>query len=395
MDPVDELVASMEAEAAGRAGHGDFGAGNYRGALRAWAQDLLGPQLNEIGQAFMRRLAVSALVRRLRVLACLREHPEIAEVALPRVILISGLPRTGTTLAHNLFALCASTRPLLRWEIMDPVPPPEAASYAGDARIAKVQRSIDPLRGSLLERMHWVNADEPEECAWGYLDCTSMMGRGCAAAMPVWRRYVMDGDARATFREYRSLLQLLLWHNPVPEGGVLVLKCPQISGVLASFAQELPEASFVLTHRDPYRALLSSSTFLHTLSEAFLKDPPQLRREQDPWLARNQADNLSNMVAFAETMPGARIAHLHYPDLLDDGPLACRRALGALDVTVDPGFAARAAAFLDRQRNGARAEPPTTYDDFGYDHDAVLNEPAVAEYCRHFSLQPERTRRTG
>ena len=214
------------------------------------------------------------------------------------------------------------------------------------------------------------------------------------ASLPHWRRYVMDMDARATFREYRRLVQLLLWRNPLPDGGVLVLKCPQISGTLAAFAEIFPEASFVLTHRDPYRALVSSSTFLHTLGEPFLVDPPRLRRDQDDWLARNQADNLSSMVAFAA---GQRtgVAHLHYPDLMDDAPSACRHALQALDVRVDAGFEMRARAFLDRQRYGARAEPPVAYDAFGYDHDAVLNEPAVAAYCRHFSVRPERTRRTG
>jgi len=40
-----------------------------------------------------------------------------------------------------------------------------------------VQGSIDKLRGSLLERMHWVNADEPEECVWGFIDSVGMLGQ--------------------------------------------------------------------------------------------------------------------------------------------------------------------------------------------------------------------------
>ena len=389
-----ELVEELEREAVGRAGHAEFGERNYRGPLEAWCADLQDAQLSEFGRAFMRRLAVTALVRRLRVLACLREHPQIAEVRLPRVLMISGLPRTGTTLAHNLFALADGARALLRWELMEPVPPPEAASYGVDPRIVKVQRSIDPLRGTLLEQMHWVNADEPEECAWGYLDCTSMLGRGCAAAAPRWMQCVLAGDPATTFREYRQLIQLLLWRNPLPEGGVLVLKCPQIAGSLSAFAQTFPEASFALTHRDPYRALLSSATVIGHIGTPFLNAPPSLRRDQDDWLAQMQARDLSGMVAFADAQP-ERVAHLLYPELLDDPAAACRRALDALGVDAGPEFATRTQDFLERQRSGARAQPPAGYDDFGYEHEQVLGTPEVAAYCRRFGVQPERTRRTG
>jgi hypothetical protein len=76
------------------------------------------------------------------------------------------------------------SRALLRWELMDPTPPPEGASYLTDPRIARLQQSIEPLRGGVLERMHRVNADEPEECTWGYWDCPGPLGRGCGPSMP-------------------------------------------------------------------------------------------------------------------------------------------------------------------------------------------------------------------
>ena len=414
-DRVAQTLAELESEAVAKAGCSDFGSAHYRVFLEAWVRDLLAPELNEIGRAFMRRLAFNALVRRLRVLAVLREQPEIASVQLPPIVLISGLPRTGTTLAHNLIALHAQARALLRWELMDPLPPPEAASYASDPRIAKVQRAIEPLRGSLLEQLHWVNSDEPEECVWGYLDGTSMLGRAAMAVMPAWREQLRTSDPRPTFREYRALLQLLVWHHPLPPGGVLVLKCPQIAGALSAFAEVFSEARYVLAHRDPYRALLSSSTMLQAINAPFTSAPPRMRREQDDWLARTQALALDHMVQLsvareapprsAGAVPGApprsagavpeQVVQLHYPELLDDGPAACERVLTALGLPHDAGFAPRARAFLERQRAGQRAQPPAAYDDFGYDHDLVLADPLVARYCQHFGVAAERQRRTG
>ena len=69
---------------------------------------------------------------------------------------------------------------------MEPLPPPSLETYKTDPRIEKVQASIEPLRGSLLERMHWVNADEPDENAWGFIDCTGLLGRGIGPIMPTW-----------------------------------------------------------------------------------------------------------------------------------------------------------------------------------------------------------------
>ena len=94
MDAVTNELAALEREASERAKLSDFGDPCYRAALEAWAADLLAPELSELGRAFLRRLAVTALMRRLRVIACLRAHPEIAAVQLPRVILISG-PASG------------------------------------------------------------------------------------------------------------------------------------------------------------------------------------------------------------------------------------------------------------------------------------------------------------
>jgi len=69
----------------------------------------------------MRSLAVRDVARRLRVLDTLRARPEIADVPLPPIVYITGLERSGTTLLHNLMALRADARALLRWELMEPV----------------------------------------------------------------------------------------------------------------------------------------------------------------------------------------------------------------------------------------------------------------------------------
>ena len=91
---------------------------------------------------------------------------------------------------------------------MRPPPPPEAASYFTDPRIAEVQASLDKLRGTLLEHMHWVDADDPEECTWGLLNCTGLMGQSPSCVLPACGSWVENADFTETFQEYRNSTSL-------------------------------------------------------------------------------------------------------------------------------------------------------------------------------------------
>jgi Sulfotransferase family len=147
-----ETVETLKAKAIQATGLNDFGGDWFEQPLAAWAEDLAGPSLTEPGRAFLGRLAVTNLCRRLEVVDWWNRHPEIEDVAMPPILYITGLERSGTTLLHNLLALYPLLRALLRWELMRPAPPPEASSYRTDPRIAEVQASVDRLRGTLLER---------------------------------------------------------------------------------------------------------------------------------------------------------------------------------------------------------------------------------------------------
>ena len=393
MEGVD--VGAIRDAAVAAAGLDDFGDEWFTGPLEAWAADLEQPNLTEFGRKFLRSLAVRDLSRRLQVLEALREQPEIASVAIPRIVYITGLERSGTTLLHNLLAQHRRGRALLRWELMEPVPPPDAQTYATDQRIGTVQASIDKLRGSTLERMHWVNADEPEECVWGFIDAVSMLGQAASMCMPQWRRFLTEEDLTPAFEHYRRVVQLLLWKHPVGPDGFLVLKAPQISGQIAAFADVFPEADFVITERDPFRCIVSVAVMGESIIEPFCVDNPLTNdgtrnRHVLSWVRRK----LAAMSAFSAAAP-ERVTHIAYPDLVGDPAGAVQRTVSTLDLPVDENLTGRIDAFLHAQRSGARAAPPAELAAMGYTHDDVLSDPTINNYCTTFAIEPERSRLTG
>src|ERR1700727_3178129 len=88
-------------------------------------------------------LVVPALVKRLRLVDDRKRYPRIAAQQVTAPIVITGLPRTGSTHLQALLATRPGARSPREWEMRLPSPPPEAATAATDTRIDEVQRDID------------------------------------------------------------------------------------------------------------------------------------------------------------------------------------------------------------------------------------------------------------
>ena len=389
-----EEMAAIKREAVERTGLSDFGDPAFEGPLLAWVHDLGNPSINDFGRQFLRRLAVRDLCRRLKVLATLTEYPEILEVEIPPIIFITGAARTGSTLLHNLMATHPLCRPLMRWELMEPLPPPRSETFATDPRIAALQTSIEPLRGSQLERMHWVDADEPDENTWGFLDCTGMLGRGVTPLMKTWSRWMEENDFRSTYRDFRNVVKLLIWKCPPPPRGHLLLKCVMTTMKIADFADVFPEATFVITHRDPFRALVSSCATGDSICQAFLEASPgplhdDGLRGQEAFASQKLV--LDALVEFAKS-ESATVVNVRYADLMDDAVLTARSIYDRLRMNAPEGLEELIIGYLRAQRSGKRAAPPGSLEAFGYRADAVWRDPAVIQYCDLFGVERELSR---
>jgi hypothetical protein len=380
--------------AAEHTGLDDFGDDWFRGPLAAWAADLDDGVLTDAGRRFFTALAVQDLARRLRVLDVLRQNPEIDDVPIPPIVYITGLARSGTTLLHNLLALHDRARPMLRWELMEPVPPPEAATYRTDPRIAKVQASIDKRRGSDLERMHWVDATDPEECTWAFIDFVSLLAGAASASMPRWGAVFQNASQAPAYRSYRRILQLLLWKNPPPEGGFLVLKAPQTAPHIDDFAMVFPEARFVVTDRDPYRTLQSTVTLLAGLHAPFIDPASSLSQRL---LDQNLQFTARSLEAIARYDAAARhpAVHVPYPALIADPVAQAIEVFEHLPHPPDGSLGAKIEAFLAAQKAGARLAPPSKLHDIAVSSDIVRSHPGIADYCELHRIGRETRRLTG
>jgi len=213
-------------------------------------------QLNDVGRlAFARRLT-HLLETRLGIVDWQRRHPEISLQQITRPAIIIGLPRTGTTALSNLMLQDPATRSLRYWEVAEPTPPPEAATYHTDPRIAERQRKIDALHQQVpaLKVLHAATATSAAEGSELLMMTFASFHFVAYAAMPTYERWWLAQGMASAYGFQRGVLQLLQWRCPPTRWH---LKNPADMFCLGAVRAVFPDAVFIWTHRDPARLLAS------------------------------------------------------------------------------------------------------------------------------------------
>ncbi len=242
----------------------DFGADDFRARLRVWleavnADDRLGP----LGRLGLFANCVRFLANRLRLEDLLRRHPEIRDVPIRAPIIVAGLPRSGTTHLLNLMAADERLRSLPYWESLEPVPARgEGPGRDGrDPRWVRCRRAYEQAsaRLPLLRAMHDMPPEHiHEEVELLDLDVASYQLEWVCMA-PRWRDYYLSLDMRAHYAYLKKVLQALQWLRGPDRW---VLKSPQHLEQLVPLHTTFPDATIVLTHRDPVSVVRSAITMM-------------------------------------------------------------------------------------------------------------------------------------
>jgi hypothetical protein len=252
------------AAACRQTGLDDFGDDAFRDRLRVWlASADEDTELGPLGRATVFGNCVRVLANRLRLCDLVKRHPEIRDVALPRPIIIAGLPRSGTTHLVNLISADARLRSLPYWESLEPFPAPGDVARADgtDPRLARCRQSYERADRLLphLRAMHHMTPEHVhEEIEVQELDFGTY-NLEWYARVPRWRDFYLGCDLRPSYAYLRTALQALTWLRGPQRW---VLKSPQHMEQLGPLHETFPDATIVLTHRDPVHVIQSAITML-------------------------------------------------------------------------------------------------------------------------------------
>ena len=335
-------------------------------------------ELTATGRLIQESRLAGALMSRLRIQELLERHPEIHDVDIGSIILITGLQRTGTTLLHRLLFSNPGIRGVTGVEALEPVP---AGKVRADGRGNRKTRAVLTQRALAYLSPHFnvvhpVDYDEPEEDVM-LLDL-NFMSQAPEATMhvPTYSRWLEEQDHTRTYEYFRKVLKILCWQRP---GRHWVLKTPHHMEYLDVFLKVFPGAVVVQTHRDPRKTLPSfCSMVAHSrgiFSDAI--DPGEIARH---W-CRKTRRMVESMMRTRDGLNPDRCMDVSYYDLLGSPMAQLRRISQRAGV----GFGDEAVRSAERY---LQAHPQNRYGKHAYRlGDFELNAETVEE---HFAFYREK-----
>jgi len=253
--------AAVFAAAARMTGLNDFGNDHFRDGLRTLLEAGDRAPLHSAGRIALFRFTIFNLANRLRFVDAQKRWPEIFEAELHPPIVVTGLPRSGTTFLHRLLGLDPSHRALSRQEMLPiPVPGEKRRSQRVWAVINDQFRLYQRFMPD-IDRKHFTRADSPEECIWMLGMTFESTVYWVLAPLYEYLEWYSYRDRFPKYVEYRRMLQLLQSADPKRR---LVLKAPEHMDGVEALLGAIPNVRIVQTHRDPGIVCSSLNSLLHT-----------------------------------------------------------------------------------------------------------------------------------
>ena len=363
---VDNLLSA----AADGTGLDDFGDGSYREGLEALVASLVDDaRLSEVGTLALESQIVANLANRLRVVDWWAAHPELAEERIERPVFIVGLPRTGTTLLSYLLDCDDGVRSLMRWEAMSSVPPPQRATFTTDPRIDATRESsamLDALNPG-FKAIHYEAPDGPTECVAVFSQEFKSVLWETVANVPGYSSWLLAADHTSAYRYHRRLLQLLQSGAP----GQWVLKSPGHRLAPDVLLETYPDASIVVTHRDPVTVVASVCSLVRSLSGTF-SDADHGAYVNEHWTALVE-EMIRRVDAVRDGDPDAdaRILDVGYDELVRSPLAVVERVYEHAGRDLDGAAVDAMAAYLEGNRQGTHGRHTYSLDELGLDGDEL------------------------
>lgn len=283
-------------------GLSDFGKEDFRKALQVLLDDYRNDTgLSGVGRQQCFKDLVRCASNHLIIQDRIKHTPELARVSVKKPLSVSGLPRSGTTHLVNLLAADTRFQSLPLWVAQEPfhAPGKSVASFGekfGARALAWLLKSGDSLThndprylrcsarwsgmqimGPDLAAMHPMNPDHiHEELELMTFDFGSNQFEW-TSMVPGYRDYYLGKDQTGHYEYLKTVLKLLqierakTTDDKVKAGEAdkiseadksWVLKCVQNPEQLPVLKKTFPDATAIITHRDPVAVIQSTATMI-------------------------------------------------------------------------------------------------------------------------------------
>ena len=249
-DHLHELVAA-------RTGLTDFGPDDYALGLRNLLHSMdYDPHFSEQGRGYAWGELATALGARAIAVAAMKAHPQARDIAIRAPVVITGIPRTGTTALHKLMAVDPQFQGLQTWITNAPMPRPPRDTWAQNPHFQRTEAILEAMfeANPRMRAAHNIVAEEVDECMeimrQGFVS-NRWSCNWSAASYDAWWQTQSE---RPGYDYLKSVIQLVGSNEP---GKRWLLKNPGHVANLDLLFAIFPDACVVQTHRNPAKAVPS------------------------------------------------------------------------------------------------------------------------------------------
>ena len=369
-------------------GLSDFGGDDFLEPLAVLLASLdQESHLTLLGRILVRSEILNLLQNRLRIADLVKREPSIREQPIERPIFIVGLPRSGTTILHELLALDPRLRAPLTWEARFPCPPATAASYDSDPRIDSADRIfrfwIDLVPE--FQTMTEMGGRLPCECiqlTTHSFRSEEFLGRQQTPSYGAW---LVTADMAPAYAYHRLMLQLFSWSMKTERW---MLKAPSHMGAMPALMAEYPDACIVQTHRDPLQSMASTGSLLaaHAWMRAREVDVPLIKLG---FAGEGMASRIASVLAVRDRHPKAaeRFHDVRFSDLMNRPIETLRSIYEKFSIGFGKQQEDRIRTYLDSKPRDKYGRHEYRVEDLGVD---VAEERArFRAYQDRFSVESE------
>lgn len=378
---------TIEAAALAAAGLDDLGDPLHREPLEVLCGAIPGEaNLSSMGLVSAHGQLVSFLRNKALVEDLLRRHPEIHEIEIVAPIVIAGLPRSGTTHLHNLISSDPALRSLPYWESLEPVPPldEQGKRFDVDPRYTRCEEALAGLNGALpyFRRMHDMYPEHVHEEIHLLGIALSTMLFETTAPMPTWRAHYLSTDQTPYYRYLKTVLKVLQY---LGGGERWVLKSPQHLEQFGPLMSVFPDATVVVTHRDPLSVTASFATMV-TYSARMSARPDGLI-DVGLWWVDGVERLLRGCVDERDLLPDDRSIDVLFADFMADDIATVERIYDIAGQPFTPQVRSAMEAFMVEHPRGKHGRVLYDITEFGID--PAERRDALAFYTDRFPVRLE------
>jgi len=357
------------------------------------------PFLSPAGRFLHKKITLMWLKNRKKVLQYYHANKEFIDTngKLKAPVIITGLPRSGTTLLQRLMSEDPNTRSPYTFEMEIATPPMTSdANPLEDPRIRSSGASISTLSGlaaGFMEKFaesHLWRATEMEE------SFIYMLGHNCMFEMnnaTAGRAYIEEffkiENKRTVFRYERMFFTMLDAYRPTKSHWTL--KAPNYAPCFPMIFEEYPDARVVVTHRNPLVTLPSVCRLMESWCIAFDQDGSfdkhRFGQFQEVFIEKCLMTPFNYRNAHPEKE--TQIYDCIYDELFSDPIAMVKRVYAKFGLEYTVEFEQRMKVYLQDNKQGKYGRHKYSLEEYGFKGKDVYKK--YKSYMEHFGFDVPET----